>query len=184
MSWEPDELRRTAEFVESVAASTRSRLSLFWFPMAAFGLVTLGAAVFALIGDPSWLGIYWMVAGSVAGFATARHYRRSESEMGLVRPAWPYLLSAAVLGAGAFAMPLIVSPDPAWAISVWTGFGYSLFAWLERSATVALVAAVFIGLGMAFRAVEVGNETALVSGLSGIVLLVGAANLAPKEVFA
>ncbi len=184
MSWEDYELRRTAEFVESVTASTRSRLTLFWFPMAAFGFVTVGAAVFAVIGDPSWLGVYWLATGPVAGLATARHYRRSELEMGLIRPAWPYLLSAAVLGAGAFAMPLVVTPDPAWAISVWTGFGYSLFAWLERSPTVALVAGSFVGLGMTFRTIEVSNETALVSALSGIVLLVGSANLSPKEDFA
>ncbi len=184
MSWEEDELRRTAEFVEAVTASTRSRLTLFWFPMAAFGTVTLGAALLAVVGDPSWLGVYWMVIGPVAGFATARHYRQSELEMGLVRPTWPYLLSAAVLAAGAFVMPLLVSPDPAWAISAWTGFGYSLFAWLERSVTVALVAGLFVGVGLIFRTVEVGNETALVSGLSGIVLLVGAAVLSPKQEFA
>lgn len=154
---------------------------LFWFPMRAFGVVNIGAALFAVVADPRMLGIYWIVAGSIAGSATARHYRRSELEIGLIRPTLPYFLAAAFLGIGAFALPQLMSGDPAWAISAWTGLGYSLFAWLERSLTLAAVAGIFILLGALFRAVEMNNEIAWVSGLSGIVLLVGAAILLPKE---
>lgn len=177
---EEDELRRTSEFIDAVAASARDRLANFWFPMAAFGVVTIGAAIFAVVIDPAWLGLYWLVAGSVASIATTMHYQRRELEIGLGSEAWPYYAAAAFLASGAFALPFLVA-DPAWAISIWIGIGYFLFALIERSSVVALVAATFVVLGLVFVNIDVQHETAWLSAIWGLVLLAGAAVISPKE---
>lgn len=175
-----DELRRTVEFLDDVAASTNDRLTFFWFPMLAFGVVNLGAAAVAVLFEPVALSLYWAVAGTTAGAATSVFYRRRERAAGLIRPTAPYFLAAGLLGLGAFLLPLIVAGDPAWAISIWSGLGYSLFAWLERSLLVGAVACSFVLMGLLFRSIDGGNELAWVSALSGVVLLAGALVVFPR----
>lgn len=181
---EPADARRTAEFVDSVTEATRSQLTLFWYPMTAFGLVSLGAAVVAVLVSPSVLVVYWAVAGIPASIATAIHYSRRESEMGLERSAVPYLFAAALLTLGVFGLPFLIENEPGWAIALWLGGGYGLFAYLERSPIVAAVAASFVAVGLALRMVDTVNESALVSLVSGLVLLGAASRLRPSEMVA
>ena len=171
---------RTVEYLDSVTAATRSRLSLFWFPMAVFGLISIGAAVCAVVLGNGALGLFWFATGFPASLLTFRWYQNAEEAQGLVTSAAGHLLVVAVLSLGTFGLPLVVSGDPAWALALWTGAGYLAFAWLERSQAVAAVGTIFIVLGLFFWQVVVPHETALVSALTGITLLTAAAATRPR----
>ena len=172
----------TLEFLDAVRTATRSRIALFWFPMAIFGCVSLGAAVVSIAWGLEAVGLYWVVVGIPAGILTAWHYQRSESAAGLTTSAVPHLLVVGVLAFGAFALPVVVPNDPAWAIALWVGAGYLAFSALERSQTIAVVALSFVGLGALFWQLEIPGETAWFSSLSGTVLLIGASVSRPRSV--
>lgn len=176
-----DESRETVAFVADVTAATRDRLRLFWFPMLAFGWVSLGAAVVALLMDDVVLGPYWGVIGTAAGVATARHYRRSEEAHGLLQDAWPYLVIVAILGVGVFTIPYVVA-EPGWAVSLWTGAAYAAFAALERNGAVACTAVVFLIVGVVFVRIEVAHEMAWIFLITGLALLIGGRVSRPRPV--
>ncbi len=178
---DPDhEAWRTVEYLDSVTAATRSRLSLFWFPMAVFGLISIGAAVCAVVLGNGALGVFWFATGLPASLITARWYQNTEEAQGLVTGAAGHLFVVGVLSLGTFGLPLVISGDPAWALALWTGASYLAFAWLERSQAVAAVGIIFILLGLLFWQLTVPHETALVSALTGITLLTAAAATRPK----
>ena len=170
------------EFVDSVTAATRSRLSLFWFPMVAFGVVSLFAAIAVYLFGLDAAGLVWFVGGCVGGIATTVHYQRSNESDGLRTDATPYFFVVAVLALGNFLLPFLIDGDPAWAISLWTGASYLAFARLERSSTILLVAGSFVALGLLFFALSVPLEFVWFSAVSGVVLLIGARAARPREI--
>lgn len=172
----------TVEFVDSVTSATRNQLSLFWYPMLVFGVLSLIAGFVAFLGGVTAAGVVWFIGGPIGSIATTVHYQRSTESIGLRTDATPSFVIVALLALGTFTLPFVVGGDPAWAISLWTGTCYLGFAWLERSRAVAAVAATFLSLGLAFIAVSVPVEFGWFSLISGAALLVGGTHARPRRV--
>jgi hypothetical protein len=129
--------------VESVQRQTRSLLQAFWFPLVVFGALTLASAVVQWVWSGPAVGIYWAVAGLAGGIAVSLYYRSRELRLGLSTPAAPYILTAAGMMAGAFVLPAVTSGDVQQVVSTFAvAAGYLVFAWLDRSRTLAGLAAV------------------------------------------
>ena len=88
------------------------------------------------------VGIYWAVAGLLGGTAVGVYYHSRELRLGLSTPATPYVLTAGALMVGAFVLPAITSGDLQQVVSTFAvAAGYLVFAWLDRSRTLAGLAA-------------------------------------------
>ncbi|MDQ3610740.1 MAG: hypothetical protein M4D85_03860 [Actinomycetota bacterium] len=165
--------------VERLRRQARGDLQAFWFPLVVFGGLTLASAGVVLLAGPAALGLYWACAGPVGGAATGWHYYRRERELGLQGPAVPYGVTAAgillgcfvVAGAGSAAgSEAAVVVGPPLVISA----GYLVFARLERSLTLAALAAGLGAVPIGLWAVSAdAHRTVLVAALAyGAVFLV------------
>jgi hypothetical protein len=131
--------------VDRVRRQTRARASVMWFPLLLFGALTLvSAVVVARYGGPA-LGPYWIVAGPTGGIATGIVAWRRGSRVGAVVPSGPYLAvagfvltGASLLGWAGDAMgaQVVSAVGPSLVVAI----GYLLFARLERSRALTLVA--------------------------------------------
>lgn len=139
-----DDLAATLRQLDQVRQRTRAAVHPAWFPMLVFGVMGLVSIPFGFVGDGLGSAGFWLVAGPVGGYATARYYRRRAMSMGVGVRGRAYtvlgiaLFLAAWVG-GAVSGTAVV---PFLAIAV----GYVGFARLERSWPVAVVAG---GLGVA-----------------------------------
>jgi hypothetical protein len=135
----------------SIRERTRITMHAVWFPCLLFGaLALLGSAASRRYGGAA-LGAFWLVAAPVGIVATSLYYRRREHRVGLEGPVLPTLVGVAVIvigcfatgfGGGALGAPTLSAAGPPLAISA----GYLIFAWIYRSAVVAVMALALAGL--------------------------------------
>jgi hypothetical protein len=96
------EPRLALDEVETLRTRTRRTAHASWLPMLVFGVLTLGAIPFALLGDDGYDGFYWLVAGPVGGAVTWQLVQRRASEVGVLdRRARLYAAIIAAMVAGA-----------------------------------------------------------------------------------
>jgi hypothetical protein len=169
----PQDAADVLDHVESLQRQTRSLLHAFWFPLVVFGALTLASAVVQWVWAGPAVGIYWAVAGLLGGAAVGLHYRSRELRLGLSTPATPYVLTAAGMMAGAFLLPGITSGDLQQVVSTFAvAAGYLVFAWLDRSRTLAGLAVVMALVPVVVLASGVDHPGALNAAAVGAVTLV------------
>ena len=127
---------------------TRSLLAANSFPMVLFGLLALASAPVAEVWSWPAIAVLWLVGAPLSSVATGLWYRSRELEHGVAANAWPFIATTAFIVIGATALGIagrggVVSyAGPLFAI----GLGYLVFALLERSVSVAgLAACVLLG---------------------------------------
>lgn len=172
-----DEALETVQQVRRVNRRTTSVLQEFWFPLIVFGLLTMASSPFYYLLDGAGVGIFWLIAAPVGATLTARHYRNRQLETGLETGALPYLITAAAIVVGCFVTGVVGGIEDIEALEqlgppIVIATGYLVFAFLERSVTVACVSIMLAGLAVAIRALDV-SEPFLVTNLAlGLVLTV------------
>ncbi len=163
----PDEAVATLRQVNELRRRTRAAVHPAWFPMLLFGVLGLGAFPFALMGDGLGIGLFWLVAGPVGGYATSRYYCNRALSRGVGVRGGAYVALGAALFVTAWVAGAATrsAAAPVLAIAV----AYLGFAYLERSWAVAAVSA---ALGMTAVVVAVTDPAhsdlllTLVFGLS------------------
>jgi hypothetical protein len=143
---------------------TRSILAANSFPMILFGSLALGSAVVAEGWPGPAVAVWWLVGAPLASLATALWYRSRELEHGVAANAWPFIATGIGIIVGATALGFLGRDGalgyagPLFVI----GFGYLLFARLERSVPAAamavgvLVAAIALALLRPAHAYTIG----------------------------
>lgn len=140
-------IAETLEEIHDVRRRVRSDLQAFWFPLVLFGTLTLvSAAVVARAGGEA-LAVYWPIAGAAGAVLTGWHYYHHERRTGLEGPAAPYILTAAAILFGTTLAGWLGSESgselaPAVAPTLVVSAGYVVFAWLERSGALGVLASV------------------------------------------
>jgi hypothetical protein len=88
--------------LEDLRTRARRTAHASWVPLFVFGVLTLGAVPFALLGDDGYDGFYWLVAGPLGGAVTWQLVQRRGSEIGIFdRRARIYAAIIAAMVAGA-----------------------------------------------------------------------------------
>lgn len=175
---QPQEAAESLRAVESIRRQAREAQRALWFPLALFGALTLiSAGVVGVFGGPA-LGVYWPIAGLLGGAMTARHYHARDIKIGLEGRMAPYVaisvfiyVGALLTGGlgGALGNDMMAAVGPALVLAA----GYGMFAWLERTATLAAIA-VSLGLlamGLWLFDVDPERATMILALSSGCVLL-------------
>lgn len=170
----PDEAARTLAGIRSTRERTRSDLSSFWYPLVLFGVLTMLSTPFFWLWDGSGVGLFWLVAAPAGTAAVSRHYRRRAFSTGVTRSPRAYVITAYGLigacfglgfGGGIAGQTDIAGFGPPLAIAV----AYVIYAWLEDSPLLALVACLLGGLTIALATADVTDAPqilALAYGLS------------------
>lgn len=127
---------------------TRSLLAANSFPLILFGLLAIASAPVAEVWSWPAIAVLWLVGAPVASVATGLWYRSRAFEHGVATNAWPFIATTIFIVVGATALGIagrggVVSyAGPLFVI----GLGYLAFARLERSLSVAgLAACVLVG---------------------------------------
>ena len=169
---ERSDITHTLEEIEGLRRNTRRELQSFWFPMVLFGALTLVAGPLCLIGDGDALGLYWALAGPTGGVAIGVYYVRREAALGLGRAAAPYIIVAGGLMAGAFLLPAFTSGDLQEVVSYFAvAAGYLGFAWIEREARIAGIAAVIAAVPLVMLAIAPGAACVVTAAVTGSIVL-------------
>lgn len=155
-----------AEILDEVARvrrETRTALQRMWFPLVLFGTLScLSAVVSWRLGGVA-LGIFWMVAGPLGSVLTGLYYYRVERRVGVEVPIGRWMIGVAVILVGAFAsgilggvleVAMVSAIGPALSISL----GYLIFARIERSVALAIVAIAPAALTVAMAASGVSAD--------------------------
>jgi hypothetical protein len=122
---------------------TRSLLAANSFPMILFGLLALASAPVAEVWSWPAIAVLWLVGAPVSSVATGRWYRSRELEHGVAASSWPFIATSVFIVIGASAMGIagrggaLSYAGPLFVI----GLGYLVFARLERSVSIAGLAA-------------------------------------------
>ena len=164
----------TLQRVEQLRAKTRGDLRDFWFPLVLFGGLTLASAAMALTGLPDGVGtaIFWAVAGPAGGVAVAVYYHRRELALGATRAPLPYVATSIGLMALAFGLPAVTRGDLREVVSVFAvAAAYAVFAWLERSPTLAGLAVFLAVVPPAVLALDVAAAGPVTAVITGAVIL-------------
>ncbi len=177
----PQDAAGVLQHVESVRHQTRSLLQAFWFPLVVFGALTLASALVQWVWPGPAVGAYWAVAGLLGGAAVGLYYHFRELRLGLSNPAAPYVLTAIGLMVGAFVLPAITSGDLQQVASTFAvAAGYLVFAWLERSRTLAGLAAAMVVVPVLVLVSGVDHPGAVnAAAVGAITLAVGVASRRP-----
>lgn len=168
-----DEAVETIIELELVRTRVRDDLAPFsavWFPLAVFGVLTVGSALAAAWAGGSALGPFWLVGAPLGLVLVWRHYAGLGRRLGVAASggrgifAVGTVLAFATYAAGA----LLGAVGPAYALAV----GYVAMAWLARS---RLMGALGLGLGAVTLALDLGDASrldVLLPALFGPALLV------------
>jgi hypothetical protein len=168
----PDEAARTLMSIRSTRERTRADLRSYWYPLVIFGVLTLLSTPFFDLWDGAGAGVFWLVAAPAGMAAVARHYRRREFRAGLTVASRPYVVTAACLLTACFALGFgggiagnadVASFGPPLAVAV----AYVVFAWLERSVLLALLAFALAGLTVALALADVARANQIVAAADG-----------------
>ena len=139
-----------------------------------FGVLTMLSTPFFWLWDGSGVGLFWLVAAPAGSVAVARHYRRRALSTGVARSPRAHMITAYGLITACFALGFgggiggqeaVAGFGPPLAIAV----AYVIFAWLESSALLALVACLLGALTIALANADVADAAqilALAYGLS------------------
>jgi hypothetical protein len=142
---QPDQANDTLMEIGRLRGRTRSDLQALWFPLIVFGVLSIGGAAVILVSWGWGIALYWAVAGPAGGIATGRFYHQRGRDLGVEAPPAPYVGVAIAIMVGCFltgmlggmlGSALTAAVGPSLAISV----GYVAFAYLERRASVAVIA--------------------------------------------
>lgn len=142
----PDTAEETLQEVERLRRRTRTGLGAFWLPLVLFGALSLASAGVVASAGGEALGVYWAIAGPLGGIAVGVYYYLRERSIGVQRPATPYVVTAAGIIVGTFAVSGVASTldleaAAAAAPAIVVSIGYVAFAWLERNGLLAFIAA-------------------------------------------
>lgn len=167
----------TLAAIRSTRARTRADLRSYWFALVVFGTLTLLSTPFFDLWDGAGVGLFWLVAAPLGMAAMARYHRNRDDELGIASAPTAYVITSAALVAACFVLgfggglsdqPDVATFGPPLAIAV----AYGVFAWLERSAMLALVACVMGVLTVALAAADVANAGQILAGAYGASFLI------------
>ncbi len=135
-----------------------------WLPLILFGALILATpAVEAEFGGRA-LGIYWAVAAPVGAVLCGWYYRQRERRVGLELPPMPYMLVSAGIVVGSLVLGWIGGVTDSQL--AWVGpplvvcVGYLIFAWLDRSAGLAVFATALAAVVLGLYVSPIDEETA------------------------
>jgi hypothetical protein len=171
---EVDHLRRQTR------RQSRTGAEQLWLPLVLFGALVLVTPVVEAAWGGRAVGIYWAVAAPAGALLCGRYYRKREHRVGLEIPALPYLLVSAGIVLGSLALGWIgglADSQLAWVgPPLVVSAGYLIFAWLDRSAVLAVFAAALAAVVLGLYVSPIDDETAGVAAtlsFGGIFLLAG-----------
>lgn len=128
---------------QAAGRRTRSILGANSFPLILFGVLALVSAAVAERWPGPAVAVLWLVGAPLASVATALWYRSRELKNGVAAVAWPFIATAVGIVVGATALGIagggsaVGYAGPLFVI----GLGYLVFARLERSVPVGVLAA-------------------------------------------
>ncbi len=164
---------RTLGEVERLRERTRYAIEWGWIPFLIFGGLVLLSVPFALIGDGSALGIYWLFAGPAGVLATLYAVRSLEIRTGIFeRNEYAYASVIAAMVAGAIVVGWTadgIGSEVGHTFPI--GIGLLVIAAMDRSALVALTGAAILALGAALLITEPANAKAWVALGEGLILV-------------
>jgi hypothetical protein len=168
----PQDAADMLRHVDSVRRQTRDLLRAFWFPLVIFGAITMASALVQLVWPGPAVGLFWAVTAPVGGMVVGRFYRTRELRLGLANPPLPYILTAAGIFVGAFALPIVTHGDLQEVVSTFAvAAGYLAFAWLERTGWLVALAVLMAAIPLAVLASGVGHPGAVTAAATGAALL-------------
>lgn len=164
--------------VEGIRRRSRARASTMWFPLVLFGTLSVASAGVVLAYGGDALGLYWWVVGPVAGVATAAHAMWRGRRVGVETRWGPYVALGVTILAGTSAMgaggalvgwPMMSAVGPSLVVSG----GLVLFAYLERSPLLGMLAVLLAVLAVLLPIGGVGAEpaAALLAVVYGVVFV-------------
>jgi hypothetical protein len=168
----PDEAARTLTSIRATRERTRADLRAYWYPLVVFGVLTLLSTPFFELWDGAGAGLFWLVAAPVGIALVVRHYRRRELSVGLTSAPRPYVVTAVCLVAACFALgfgggiaddPDVANFGPPLAVAV----AYLVYAWLERTVLLALLACALAGLTVALAVGDIERANQIVAAADG-----------------
>jgi hypothetical protein len=164
----PDEAAQLLESVRTARHATRGRLRSYWFALVVFGVLTILSAPFFSLWDGGGVALFWLVAAPAGTLAVVRYQRGRAFATGAMRDARPYNITAGALIAACFGLGIIggvtdqadvASFGPPLAISA----AYLVFAWLERSLALALLAMSVAGLTIGLAVADVDHAARILA---------------------
>lgn len=169
----PREAIDTLRHLEDLSGQTRALLRSFWFPLVLFGVLTLLSAPVALVGEGVEVAVYWAVAGTAGGAAVGWYYHHREERLGLSRSGVPYIATGVALLVAAFALPAMTSGRLQEVVSAFAVAGaYLIFAWLDRSAVLAVLSAALVVVPAVALASSLEHPGPVVAVVTGLAILV------------
>lgn len=169
----PDEAARTLAGIRSTRERTRSDLSSYWYPLVLFGALTVLSTPFFWLWDGGGVGLFWLAAAPAGSVAVGRYYRRRALSSGVARSPRAHIITAYGLIVACFALGFgggiggqddIAGFGPPLAIAA----AYVIFAWLESSALLALVACLLGGLTIALATADVAAAPQILALVYGL----------------
>jgi len=164
----PDEAAQLLDSVRTARDATRGRLRSYWFALVVFGVLTTLSAPFFAIWNGGGVALFWLVAAPAGTFAVMRYQRGRASATGAWRAGRPYNITAGALIAACFGLGIIggvtdhmdiANFGPPLAISA----AYLVFAWLERSLALALLALSVAGLTIGLAVADVDHAAQILA---------------------
>ncbi|MBV8932459.1 MAG: hypothetical protein JOZ47_01525 [Kutzneria sp.] len=155
-----------------VRARTRLRLSAFWFPLCLFGVTTTGVGLLGLAAGPDVLGWGLMVNAIVGTVAVWAWFRRRSRRIGLGGRSRSYLATA-IVGTGLCAVAGMLVPTRPTDAAPWLACAgtYLVFAWLERSPPILLLAGVIAAVSFGACCVPAQPRDGVVTVVGSMVYL-------------
>lgn len=164
--------------VARVRHATRTTLRGLWFPLVLFGALSCVSAVVSWGFGGASLGVYWAVAAPLGSAVTGVFYHRQERRVGLEVPPGRWMFGVVVILVGAFATGALGGALGAERVSaagppLFVSLGYLIFARIERSAPLAIIAAALGGLTVAVAVSGVSADTvaSVLAAAYGVVFL-------------
>ena len=162
--------------VEGVQRKTREDANPVWFPLILFGILSLASAPFGFIEDGKGLGFFWIIAGPAGSALTGWYMTRHDRRLGLHKPGWAQLITAAALIITAFAVvdegighdsEVLTATGPFFVVAA----AYAVFAWLSRSALVARLSATMLLIAIVLSLWLPNGAEVIGSALLGVATL-------------
>ena len=169
-----DRLRREAH------RRSRGSPDQLWLPFMLFGALVLATPVVEAMWGGRSVGIYWAVAGPLGAILCGWYYRLRERRVGLEVPALPYVLVSAGIVVGSMILGWVGGVSGS--SLAWMGpllivsAGYVIFAWLDRSSALALLAIALAAVVIALYVSPLDDQTASVTAaltFGGVLLATG-----------